>query len=159
MVCFRYISVNTLHKGDNDDDDDDDDDNYTAQLATHGPRICVIVRCSPHKLKPKSSHNSTHRFKTTKLLRTLNFFYICLHAQTSIRCVMGQVINRWSVIAEVQLKPHTNVCGICGELSGNETRFPESTSAFVCQYHSTSAPYLVSNILPTPHNVGNWQRR
>jgi hypothetical protein len=31
MVCFRYIIVNTLHKGDNkddeDDDDDDDDDN------------------------------------------------------------------------------------------------------------------------------------
>jgi hypothetical protein len=23
MVCFRYISVNTLHKGDHDDDDDD----------------------------------------------------------------------------------------------------------------------------------------
>jgi hypothetical protein len=31
VVCFRYISVNTLHKGDGDgdgdDDDDDDDDN------------------------------------------------------------------------------------------------------------------------------------
>jgi hypothetical protein len=26
MVCFGYISVNTLHKGDYDDDDDDDDD-------------------------------------------------------------------------------------------------------------------------------------
>ena len=26
MVYFRYIIVNTLHKGDNDDDDDDDDD-------------------------------------------------------------------------------------------------------------------------------------
>jgi len=24
MVCFRYIIVNTLHKGDNKDDDDDD---------------------------------------------------------------------------------------------------------------------------------------
>ena len=23
MVCLRYISVNTLHKGDNNDDDDD----------------------------------------------------------------------------------------------------------------------------------------
>ena len=23
MVCFRYIIVNTLHKGDNKDDDDD----------------------------------------------------------------------------------------------------------------------------------------
>jgi hypothetical protein len=27
MVCFRYIIVNTLHKGDNKSDDDDDDDN------------------------------------------------------------------------------------------------------------------------------------
>jgi hypothetical protein len=27
MVCFRNISVDTLHKGDNEDDDDDDDDN------------------------------------------------------------------------------------------------------------------------------------
>jgi hypothetical protein len=26
MVCFRNISVDTLHKGDTDDDDDDDDD-------------------------------------------------------------------------------------------------------------------------------------
>ena len=30
MVCFRYITVNTLHeanKKDDDNDDDDDDDN------------------------------------------------------------------------------------------------------------------------------------
>jgi len=27
MVYFRYMIVNTLHKGDNKDDDDDDDDN------------------------------------------------------------------------------------------------------------------------------------
>jgi hypothetical protein len=27
MVSFRYIIVNTLHKGDNKDDDDDDDSN------------------------------------------------------------------------------------------------------------------------------------
>ena len=26
MVCFRYIIVNTVHKGDNKDNDDDDDD-------------------------------------------------------------------------------------------------------------------------------------
>ena len=26
QVCFRYITVNTLHKGDKKDDDDDDDD-------------------------------------------------------------------------------------------------------------------------------------
>ena len=27
MVCFRYIIVNTPHKGDKNDDDDDDDNN------------------------------------------------------------------------------------------------------------------------------------
>jgi hypothetical protein len=27
MVCFRNISVDTLHKGDTEDDDDDDDNN------------------------------------------------------------------------------------------------------------------------------------
>jgi hypothetical protein len=27
MVCFRYIIVNTLHKGNKKDDDDDDNDN------------------------------------------------------------------------------------------------------------------------------------
>jgi hypothetical protein len=27
MVYFKYISVNTLHKGDDDYDDDDNDDN------------------------------------------------------------------------------------------------------------------------------------
>jgi hypothetical protein len=27
IVCFRYIIVNTLHKGDNNDDDDDDNNN------------------------------------------------------------------------------------------------------------------------------------
>jgi hypothetical protein len=27
MICFRYIIVNTLHKGDNKDDDDDDSNN------------------------------------------------------------------------------------------------------------------------------------
>ena len=26
MVCFRYVIVNTVRKGDNKDDDDDDDD-------------------------------------------------------------------------------------------------------------------------------------
>ena len=27
MVCFRSISVDTLHKGDTEDDDDDDNNN------------------------------------------------------------------------------------------------------------------------------------
>ena len=27
MICFRYVIVNNLHKGDNKDDDDDDNNN------------------------------------------------------------------------------------------------------------------------------------
>jgi len=44
MVCFRYIIVNTLHKGDGDDnddvddDDDDDDDNNNNNNITIGSR-------------------------------------------------------------------------------------------------------------------------
>ena len=35
MVCFRYIIVNTLHKGDNKDDDDDDDDDNNNNNNNH----------------------------------------------------------------------------------------------------------------------------
>jgi len=38
MVCFRYIIVDTLHKGDrkdNDDDDDDDDNNNNNNNHHH----------------------------------------------------------------------------------------------------------------------------
>jgi len=33
MVCLRYVTLNTLHKGDNKDDDDDDDDNTYFALV------------------------------------------------------------------------------------------------------------------------------
>ena len=33
MVCFRYITVNTLYKGDKDDDDDDN--NKRKRVITH----------------------------------------------------------------------------------------------------------------------------
>jgi hypothetical protein len=38
MICFRYIIVNTLHKGDNkdkDDDDDHDDDDDVSLTITN----------------------------------------------------------------------------------------------------------------------------
>jgi len=34
MVCFRYIIVNTVHRGDNKDADDDDDDNNFNTILT-----------------------------------------------------------------------------------------------------------------------------
>jgi hypothetical protein len=41
MVCFRYIIVNTLHKGDKKDDDDDDNNNNNNNNRM--PKICKIV--------------------------------------------------------------------------------------------------------------------
>jgi hypothetical protein len=38
MVCFRYVIVNTLHKGDNRDDDDDDNNNNNDN------NTCYVVR-------------------------------------------------------------------------------------------------------------------
>jgi hypothetical protein len=35
MVCFRYIIVNTLHKGDKKDDDDDDDNNNIIECKKY----------------------------------------------------------------------------------------------------------------------------
>jgi len=33
MVCFRYIIVNTLHKGDTKDDDDNNNNNHNINHA------------------------------------------------------------------------------------------------------------------------------
>ena len=33
MICLRYVTVSTLHKGDNKDDDDDDDDDDDTYFA------------------------------------------------------------------------------------------------------------------------------
>jgi hypothetical protein len=38
MVCFRYVIVNTLHKGDNKDDDDDDDDKNNNNNNNNKPQ-------------------------------------------------------------------------------------------------------------------------
>jgi len=38
MVSFRYIIVNTLHKGDSKDDDDDDDDNNNNNVGIQRPK-------------------------------------------------------------------------------------------------------------------------
>jgi hypothetical protein len=56
MVCFRYITVNTLHKrggGGGDDDDDDDDDDDTA--ATRNLHLAVsLTTATTEQLKVTS---------------------------------------------------------------------------------------------------------
>jgi len=42
MVCFRYITVNSLHEGDDDDgddDNDDDDDNNNNNMTKSRNKI------------------------------------------------------------------------------------------------------------------------
>ena len=53
MVCFKYITVNTLHKGDNKDDDDDDNsdnddddddgDDNNNQTVLHHLRVSTLL--------------------------------------------------------------------------------------------------------------------
>jgi hypothetical protein len=47
MVCFRYIIVNTLHKGDNkdDDDDDDDDDDNNSNNSNNYNNYLTVKQC------------------------------------------------------------------------------------------------------------------
>ena len=43
MVCFRYIIVNTLPKGDNKDDDDDNNNNNNNNPLCHILMFSVII--------------------------------------------------------------------------------------------------------------------
>jgi hypothetical protein len=46
MVCFRYIIVNTLHRGGTKDDDDDDDynnNNNNLQAVSHPSLLASSV--------------------------------------------------------------------------------------------------------------------
>jgi len=49
MVCFRYVIVNTLHKGDNKDDDDDD------------IIIITVGKNKFHKILTIKHHDKSHR--------------------------------------------------------------------------------------------------
>jgi hypothetical protein len=50
MVCFRYIIVTTLHKGDNKDDDDDDDDNNNNNVPHCSKTHDVMSHLACHVL-------------------------------------------------------------------------------------------------------------
>jgi hypothetical protein len=53
MVCFRYIIVNTLHKGDNkDDDNDNDDDNNNNNRFWMGTSITYTINGN-HRIAAK----------------------------------------------------------------------------------------------------------
>ena len=50
MACFRYVIVNTLHRGgddddyDDDDDDDDDDNNYDILWSSNEANESAFLR-------------------------------------------------------------------------------------------------------------------
>ena len=50
MVCFRYIIVNTLHKGDNEDDNNDSVKNNRDLCIKH----IVVPSVPPYSSKPAS---------------------------------------------------------------------------------------------------------
>ena len=59
MVCFRYIAVNTLRKGDNKDDDDDDDDDDKDVMGIH---ICKRIK---NRMKTARLHRQYNRAQVT----------------------------------------------------------------------------------------------
>jgi hypothetical protein len=86
MICFRNISVNTLHKGDDFNDDDDDDDDDDDKASSQNEAVVVSFQWqSWHFLgvtevnhdSPQSTHNrhfldsQTLRFSSVKDVKGL----------------------------------------------------------------------------------------
>ena len=59
MVCFRYITVNTLHEGDNKDDDDDDSLITTIIVEMHRKKL-INATTQPYLLNGTYSINDEH---------------------------------------------------------------------------------------------------
>ena len=57
MVCFRYIIVNTLHKGDNKDDDDD----TTTTTTTNNNNKCNHT-CSTLMLHTETTYTFSYEY-------------------------------------------------------------------------------------------------
>jgi hypothetical protein len=76
MVCFRYIVINTLHRGDNKDDDDDDDDDDDNNNNNN-------VRKERHQGITEHSHigHCTHTAESANV-KVQNIF----HGQNNITC-------------------------------------------------------------------------
>ena len=69
MVCFRYIIVNTLHKGDNMDDDNDDDNNNNNVFLSRGNKHSI------HTCSRKASRFISSTYTTVPISEML---YRCL---------------------------------------------------------------------------------
>ena len=99
MVCFRYIVVNTLHKGDNkdDDDDDDDDDNFNPRRR----RRRNSVSTKPVHFYGQSLENLLHLL--------LHACDICIQVNFFSPDVMQFLLDSWkiqtSTIPKKQGKP------------------------------------------------------
>jgi hypothetical protein len=105
MVCIRYISVSTLHKGDDDDDDDDDydDDNTSTtyrestksrnykQTATMGTAhiLWKSTNVTGQNIQQEKQHHMWHELQTQN-----SFQIICPRKMVCFRYIIVNTLQK-----------------------------------------------------------------
>jgi hypothetical protein len=64
MVCFRYIILNTLHRGDNKDEDD------------HDNSLCHILMFSVINLFEKTDKSTIQKENSTRYNSVSKFYFV-----------------------------------------------------------------------------------
>ena len=57
-------------------------------------------------------------------------------------CTVAEAVSHWPVNMGAQIWFQVGRRGICGEQSGDGKGFSVTVSVFLCQYHSSNAPYI-----------------
>jgi hypothetical protein len=60
---------------------------------------------------------------------------------------LAEAVTPWPLKAEARVRSLASRYDICGRQPGTGTGFFHSTSIFLCQYHSTNAPYFILVLL------------
>jgi hypothetical protein len=84
---------------------------------------------------------------TNREVTFLATLFLCLSAAPCGRAVAQAVSCRPLLNAEARVGDQVTPCGFGGRKSGTGTDFSSSRFVFSCQYHSTAAPYLLTNRL------------
>jgi hypothetical protein len=91
MVCFRYITVNTLHKSDNKDYDDDDNNNNNDQLRR------TIFNVSPPV---------TINLHSSSTLGTVFLVWYSFYIVSCIKIIISQTFDVSTVYYLFMLSPY-----------------------------------------------------